>query len=205
MKNVNYVINGVLAIAIVVLFILQFSGNKKSGASSGTVVPSSDEHAFSLPVAYINVDSLLLKYNFSVDLNEQITKKGEDATAHFNQEMRKFESDVESFQYRLQNNAFTSQQRLEQEQERIQRLQQDLQALEEKLTTNLMEENQRVNKQLRDTIVAHLKEYNQEKRFQLIFSNASSNLTDPILIAEDVYNITDEVVKFLNKKWSPKQ
>ena len=202
MKNVNYVINGVLAIAVVILFIMQFSGNKKSDTSK-MATPFSDEQAIGLPVAYINVDALLDKYYFSIDLREQMVKKEEDATALLNQEMRKFQTDLESFQYRYQNNAFTSQQRVDQEQQRLERQRNDLQALNDKLTTNLLEESQRMNLQMRDTIVAHLKEYNQAKRFQIIFSNTSSNITDPILIADDVYNITDEVVEFLNRKWLP--
>ena len=30
MKNINYVINGVLAVAVVILYIMQFSGKKES-------------------------------------------------------------------------------------------------------------------------------------------------------------------------------
>ena len=64
MKNINYVINGVLSIAVLILFILYFSGGKHTIHSSGTVTALSEEHMLALPVAYINVDSLLENYYF---------------------------------------------------------------------------------------------------------------------------------------------
>ena len=33
MKNVNYVINGVLAVAVVILFVMQFSNKKETNVS----------------------------------------------------------------------------------------------------------------------------------------------------------------------------
>jgi outer membrane protein len=201
MKNMNYVINGVLAVAVVVLFVLQFAG-KKDVHSSGGSTASSEEAVAGIPVAYINVDSLLLNYNFSKDLNEQIVRKQENARANFTQQARSLQTEVENFQYKVQNGAFATQARAEQEQQRLIKKQQELQAFEEKLTQELMEENQRMNEQLRDTIVNHLKEYNKNKGYQMIFSNSNSSPVNPILLANDEYNITGEIIEFLNKRWT---
>jgi outer membrane protein len=203
MKNINYVINGVLAVAVIVLFILQFTGSgRKVGSSIKATDELTGEGGLTIPVAYVYVDSLMEKYFFAIDLYEQITKKSENTRASFNQQYRAFESEVERFQYTVQNNGFTSQQRAEQEQRRLQQRQAELQALDEKLSMELMEENQKLNNQLRDTIMTHLKEYNSAKGYQIIFGNSSANLVNPILLADDVYNITNEVIDFLNKKWS---
>ena len=204
MKNVHYVIDGVLTIAVVILFILHFTGNKNANHSSRTAISSSEEFSSKLPVAYLDADLLLEKYFFSIDLNEQILKKREDANAYLTQQARNFQSAYESFQYRLQNNAFATQQRAEQEAQRLQRQQQELQEMEEKMQMELMEEIQRLNIQIRDTVESHLKEYNQMKGYHIIFSNGSSNTVNPIVAAEDVYNITDEAIEFLNKKWISK-
>jgi outer membrane protein len=199
MKNINYVINGVLAVAVLVLFVLQFSGKKEVQSSSEEASASSEGSVSGFPVAYINVDSLLLNYNFSKDLNEQIVKKQENARANITQQARKLQSEIEEFQYKLKNSAFATQERAEQEQQRLMKKQQELQTLEEKLAQELMEETRRMNEQLRDTIVQHLKEYNKEKGFQIIFSNTEGS---PILLADDVYNITGEVIEYLNRRWS---
>ena len=202
MKNINYVINGVLAIAVIVLFILQFSGEKNSIPSSETVTTTSGEHTLTMPVAYIDVDLLLENYYFSIDLTESITRKSENVRANLVQQERSFQDEVENFNYRLQNNAFTTQQRVDQEKNRLEQKYAELQALSEKQSMDLMEENQRMNEQLRDTVMTHLKEFNTTKGYQIIYSNTSSTLVSPILLADDVYNITTEFTDYLNKKWT---
>jgi len=202
MKNINYVINGVLAVAVLILFILQFTGKNNSPSSSGRITASSEESTITMPVAYINVDSLLENYHFSIDLNDNFVRRTENSEASYAQEARRFQTDYENYQFRLRNGAITTQQRAETEERRLQKMQQDLQALQERLTRDLMEENQRMNEQLRDTIMSHLKEYNQTKGYHIIFANTSSSLVSPILLADEAYNITAEVILFLNRKWA---
>ena len=74
MKNINYIINGVLAVAVVILFVMQFSGKKETSVSSPAVSAGEGAIAGKLPIAYVNVDSLLENYNYAKDLNEIILK-----------------------------------------------------------------------------------------------------------------------------------
>ena len=204
MKNVHYVIDGVLAVAVVVLFILHFSGNNNADNSSRTAISFSEEFTSRLPLAYLDVDTLLFKYYFSIDLHEQMVKKEEDVRAYLTQQDRELQTAAESFNYRYQNNAFATQERAQQEAQRLQRQQQELEATAEKMYADVMAEAQLLNTQIRDTIVSHLKEYNLTKHYHVIFSNGSTNTVNPIVAADDVYNITDEVIEFLNKKWVSK-
>ena len=197
-NNVNYVIQGILAIAVIILFVMYFSG-KKSGTPALSTTTESGEQIAGFPVAYINVDSLLLKYNFSIDLNEQILKKQENARANYTQKTRNLQSEAEEFQYKLQNGAFATRERAEQEQQRLMKKQQELQELDSRLTQELMEQTQAMNEQLRDTVVHYLKQYNQDKGYQIIFSNTAGS---PIFLADDAYNITNEIVEYLNKRYS---
>jgi len=202
MKNINYVINGVLAIAVLILFILHFTGKNNTIPSTGTFMSTSEEYASIIPVAYINIDSLLDNYIFSIDLNEALTRKSENVRANLIQQARNFQSEVESFQLKVRTGAFATQQRLDLEQRRLEQKQTDLQALEEKQSLELNEEMQHMNVQLRDTVMTHLKAYNETKGYQIIFSNTSSTLVSPILLADEVYNITAEFTDYLNKKWT---
>jgi len=81
------------------------------------------------------------------------------------------------------------------------RKEQDLQQLNAKLSQELMDVQQKVSEQLRDSINIFLKEYNKDKKFELILSNTSS---DNILIANDAYDITKEVTEALNSRYSKK-
>ena len=198
MKNINYIINGVLALAVVILFVLQFTGKKESGV---TRTFTAEENASGLlPIAYVNVDSLLLNYNYSKDLNEIIIKKQENSRASVNQKLRALQVEMQDFQRKVENNAFLTRERAEQEQNRLVKKQQELQDFDSRVAQELVAEQQRLNEQLRDTLVSQLKVYNKDKGYQVILSNT---MGDNILLAGDSYDITQEVIEYLNKNYAP--
>jgi outer membrane protein len=199
MKNINYLVNGVLALAVIILFIMQFTEKKasddiKPSLASGENLPSL------LPVAYVNMDSLLQNYNYYKDLNEIIVRKEENARASVNQQGSQLQSEIQDFERKINNNAFLTRERAEQEQQRLRKKSQELEALDNRLTQDLMAEHQRLIEQLRDSLSAQLRIFNQDKKFQIIFSNISN---DNILLASDVYDITNELILYLNKSYSP--
>ncbi|MCD7977698.1 MAG: OmpH family outer membrane protein [Tannerellaceae bacterium] len=200
MKNINYVINGVLAVAIVILFVLQFSGKKETNVTKAAF--TSDENLSGiLPIAYVDMDSLLMNYNYYKDLSEVILKKEENSRANINQKANALRTEVQDFQRKLENNAFLTRERAAQEEQRLMNKQQELQELDNHLAQELMLEQQQLMSQLRDSLVAQLNIFNQTKGYQVILSNTGM---DNILIAGDAYNITGELIEYLNKSYSAK-
>ncbi|MDR1555773.1 MAG: OmpH family outer membrane protein [Tannerellaceae bacterium] len=199
MKNINYIINGVLAVAVIILFVMQFTGKKGTESVKPSVV-SGEDSSSSLPVAYVNMDSLLQNYNYYKDLNEIIVRKEENARANVNQQGSQLQSEIQDFERKINNNAFLTRERAEQEQQRLVKKRQELEALDNRLTQDLMAEQQRLIEQLRDSLSAQLKIFNQGKKYQIIFSNISN---DNILLADDIYDITNELIIYLNKNYSP--
>ncbi|MFZ4456980.1 MAG: OmpH family outer membrane protein [Bacteroidales bacterium] len=202
MKNINVIINGVLLVAVIVLFVLHFSGNKKS-SSAGEIVASGDSVKYTkLPIAYINVDSLLTNYKFSKELNETLLRKQESSRASLNEKAKVLQAEMADFQKKVENNAFLSRDRAEGEQRRLMGKQQELQQLEQRLSSDLMVQQQKMSEQIRDEVNAFLKEYNKDKGYHLILSNTSN---DNVLYADESYNITNEVIEKLNKKYDAKK
>ncbi len=201
MKNTNYIINGVLAVAVIILFILFFT-NKKNGGNQ-VEVTSSDSTYTRLPVAYINSDTLISNYNFAKDLNESISRKAENSRAIINQKMQQFQKEYLEFQQKKSLNAYLSTDRERQEADRLGKKQQDLDELAARMQDEFATEQMKANQQLSDTIIAALKIYNQPQKYQIIFSNLGR--TSTILIADDVYDITKEVTDFLNKRYVPSE
>ena len=202
MKNFNLISNGVLLVAVIVLFYFQFHGKQQS-ESQGVIVASGNTLKYTkLPVAYINVDSLLANYKFAKDLNETLLRKQENSRASLNEKAKVLQGEMADFQKKVENNAFLSRERAETEQRRLVGKQQELQQMEQRLSSELMVQQQKMNEQLRDTINAFLKEYNKTKGYDLILSNTMS---DNILFAKPSYNITKEVVEKLNEKYNPKK
>lgn len=202
MKNsTNYIISGVLAVGLIILFILHFTSRPATGeiAKKELSVLLNDS-SITLPIAYVNVDSLLIKYNFAKDLNESLLRKEESTRATLNQRQNQINSAAQEFERKLRNNAFLSPERAQQEQERILKMDQEYQQLAERLTQEFMLEQEKLNLQMEDTIRVRMIEYNKGRNFEIIFSNRT---TSTVLYANDKYDITSDVVEFLNSKYGP--
>ena len=200
-NNYAYIVNGVLAVALIVLYILFFTQKQSQGEhKSRDLSAMMNDSSVTLPIAYVNVDSLLLNYNFAKDLNEALMRTEESSRATLNQKERQFTAAAQDFQRKLQNNAFLSQDRAEQEQQRIMKMQQEYQQMAERLSQEFALEQQKLNIELGDTVKVRLVEFNKDKGYQIIFSNTAA---DNILHADKKYDITDELIVFLNKKYGP--
>jgi len=202
MKNLSLLTNAILAIAIVVLFVLVLR-NKSSNTTTRLVARGNDSIiAGKLPLAYVNIDSLLLNYQFAKDANESLIKKQENSRLTINSRAQSLQAEMAEFQKKLEANAFLSRERAEQEQARLLKKQQDLQQLDGKLSQQLLQDQQKMSEELRDTINAFMKEYNKDKKYEMIISNTSS---DNVLYAAEGYDITAEVIKMLNERCANKK
>ncbi len=200
MKNsTSYIISGVLALAIIILYILHFTSTPRN---DNKVMPIdiSKGKVSALPIAYVRIDSLLTNYNYAKDLNESLMRKEESTRAALNQRRNSIASAAQEFQRKLQNNAFLSQERAQQEQQRIMKMEQDFQQVGAKMQQDFLVEQQKLNIQMEDTIKVRIKEYNKLKGYQVIFATTGSN---NILYGEPMYDITKDVTDFLNKKYGP--
>src|SRR5690554_2599125 len=202
MKNsTHYIISGVLAVALIVLFILHFTSKPARSETKGKELSELlNDSSFTLPIAYVNVDSLLINYNFAKDLNESLLRREESTRATLNQRQNQISTAAQEFERKLRNNAFLSQDRAQQEQERILKMDEEYQQLAERLTQDFMLEQEKLNIQMEDTIKARMVEYNRSRNYEIIFSNRT---TSTILFANDKYDITNDVVEFLNSKYGP--
>ena len=197
MKRTNFILNGFLALATVLAF-AQCSDNK---TATSTAAPAAGVAGSSnMKIAYVEIDSLLTKYNFWNDLNELMIKKEENIRTTLNEKGKKLEAEAREFERKIQNNGFASRERAEQEQMRLMKQQQELQALQQKLSDELASENQKNSLQLRDSINSFLKIYNQTKGYDLIISNTGF---DNLLYANPTYNITQEIIDGLNARYTP--
>ena len=197
MKKTNFILNGLLALAIVLGF-TQCAGNNNAATTSAPAAGAAGSS--NMKIAFVEIDSLLTKYNFWNDLSEQMLKKEENSRTTLNEKGKKLEAEVREFERKIQNNGFASRERAEQEQARLMKQQQELQELQQKLANDLAAENQKNSLELRDSINSFLKVYNQTKGYDLIISNTAF---DNLLYGNPAYNITNEIVEGLNARYTP--
>lgn len=205
MNKIQIIVSSVLAACVVALFVLVFVfqfGGKKT-----TELVQVDEV---LPIAIVNTDSILKHYTLAVESTEQLMTSYENSTVKldnqaraFQKEYETFQRDVMDFQRKVEANAFLSRERAESEQKRLQtkeqqllKKQQDLEALRQKLSSDFMEQQNVLNKQLADSVQQYLREYNADGRFHLIVNDAV------VMNKVAGYDITDEVIEGLNARYT---
>lgn len=196
MKKMNFALNGFLALAALAAF-TQCDGNKAAQPSTGDTTPATG--VSNIKIAYVDVDSLLNKYNFCKDLNEAMMRKQENVNATLNEKAQALDKELQEFNRKLNNHVFT-QERAQEEQNRLMRKRQELDQLHQRLMAELQQESDKTNMQLRDSVNTFIKEYNKNKGFSLIISNTGS---DNLLYADQSLNITQEVIDGLNKRYHP--
>ncbi len=196
MKKLNYLMNGFAAFAMIVLF-AQCAG--KGETNTATATGEANGTLSEMKIAYVEVDTLLSKYNFCIDLNEVMMKKEENIRLTLNQKANDLGKRRQEFQTKYENNAYASPERAQQEYNLLMKQEQDLQALQTRLSNELVAENQKNNLQLRDSINAFLAEYNKTKGFSLIISNTGF---DNLLYADKSLNITSEIIEGLNARYT---
>ena len=180
MKNLSIGLNVLLLIAVIVLYILHFSGNSKSTSNQGGAVTVNAD----AKIVYINMDTLLNNYTQSRELNEAFLKKLEANRTELNIK-----------------GGFMTRERAEQAQMDLMIKQQNLQKLQQEMTENAQREQMEINRKLYDAITNFLTEYNKAKGFQLILS---TTLGGNVLFAQEGFDITNDVVNQLNEQYKKK-
>ena len=194
MKNYLLISNIVLTIAVIVLLILMIFP-KKSTKSALETTPTDTELEETLPIAYVNIDSLLLNYNLYKKLSEELLQQEEKSRGKVTQQAVSLQKEMAEFQKKVENQAFLNAERAQAEQSRLLKQQQELQDLDARLTKELMSKQQKMNEQLKASIDSIILEFNKDNKYHLILSNTSN---DNILYGNKAYNITNEILKLMN-------
>ena len=150
-------------------------------------------------IAYVEVDSLMTQYDFAKDYSVTLQKKSNNARNTLTQKGNALQAAVNNFQQKINNNGFQSREQAAGVQAALERQQRDLQELQARLETELASETAKFNEALRDSLQNFLKDYNKDKNYDLILSKAGDN----ILLGGKKFDITQDVINGLNKRYKP--
>ena len=190
MKNLSLVLNVILFIAVVVLYILHFSGGDQIEGERETVVGAI---AGASEIAYVNSDSLLQKYDYFKDQADELEKKRVKLEAEFSNRAKGLQTEISNFQQNAQNMTMAQAKAIEED---LVKKQQNLMQYQESLQQQLMREESKVNTELYDKVSNYLKEYGKKNNYQLVLTYTKGS---GVLYANDSLNITSEVVDGLNE------
>ena len=99
MNKTQIVVDSILAVAVIALFTLFFTRKpaEKAVASAENVVVADSN----LPIAYLNLDSVLTQYQFAIEASDKLMTKQEDARLKLNTKARTLQSEAADFQRKL--------------------------------------------------------------------------------------------------------
>ena len=193
MKGTSLIVTILLSIALIVLYILHFTGNKSglSGSESGQLSQTQQ----TMKIAYVKVDSLILNYDLAQNLHDEFTKKQEAFTSEYSSKRSAFEREATEFQQKLQRGGFLTEQRAMQERDRLVNKEQEISKLDQELSAKLAELQQTNNQQLIDSLITFLKTYNVSKKYDYILNSGE------VLLGPETCNITREVLQQMNSRY----
>jgi len=192
-KNLGTILGAVALVALIPLYISQFSGKETTENTSSEASVSGDKTT----IAYVNFDTLMQNYKYYEDLNKTYTEKTEKVAKQLENRGITLQNEVVSFQKRAQANLL-SQNEFNAIQKDLANKQQEFQTYQQTVSAGLVEEERDLNKKLYEKILAYLKDYNANKNYDVIFNYRQG---ESIWLAEDALNITEEILNGLNQEY----
>lgn len=205
MKNLSLILNGVLAIAVAILF-YQVNTLKKGSASNVSeetvdaplkpTVTASSTNLGDAKIAYVNTDSINEKYQYIADFTKVLKGKKALLESQMESMTMKFQKEYQEFQQSAQA-GIAPQSELLKQQQSLERQQQEL-ANKELQMQNLGIELEEKNMELNKNVKEFLKRFNDGK-FDYILSY--SDMVPTILLTNPKLDITEQVLKGLNEEY----
>lgn len=197
MKKTSLVVNIVLAIAVVLLYILHFTSSPKSAHTSSERGESVESFSGEVAIAWVNIDSVLSKYDMYFDIQQELEAKGRKMETDMTTRTRAFEKQMIDFQDKVQKGLVTRS-TAQQMQNDLAAKEQELYQFRDELRMKFAEEEQVMLRRIQHSITDYLKIYNQDKGFQIILSGTFGG---PLLYGNPSIEITKDVIAGLNVEY----
>jgi len=159
--------------------------------------PTDNPPLSGVSIAYVDLDSLTANYSMTIDLANALEEKLRKLDAELSNRQRKFQANVTDFQNKA-NRGLETRARLAEIQEQLAIEEQNLMQLAERYRMEMGEEQAVMQRQILQSIMDFLQEYNKDKRYQFILGNA---FDAKILYADPSLNITADVLRGLNASY----
>jgi outer membrane protein len=195
--NKSLIANAVLAVAIIVLYILHFTG-KQNVKTAGPikVTPRAigkDSGKIDVPIAYVDMDSLNEKITYIKKMRKQFETEQAAIENEWESGYRNLENQKNSF---LQKGSSITQAEAEAFQEKLYAQKQQIDSKKEAAMQKFGEKSGKFLEEIHDKLKKYIASYNEVAGYRFVF--ASGKDIDYILYKDSTYNITDDIVAGMN-------
>jgi len=210
-QRISLILNGVLTIAVIVLYFLHFNSQKSTNVE--VVAKDTIQEAIleldSLPnlgsnngaIAFIDLEELTKKYKFYNDGKNSIENFFKTKQALLMKKKQTFEENVGRYEQLAPG--FTPEVREKREKD-LAAEQQGLMELNEKLNKELQDKEISFEKEFLAKIDDYLKVLSKEKNYSYVFTYIKGNPAT-IVYAKDTLNISTQVIHALNEQYKKKK
>ncbi|WP_299250211.1 OmpH family outer membrane protein [uncultured Cytophaga sp.] len=212
-QRISLLINGVLAIAVIILFILHFQGQKAQVANvavgDSTIIVEDDLVIDSLPnlgsnngaIAFIDFEELTKKYQFYKDGISNLENDFKRKETEFAKKQKTYEENVGRYQQLAQSLAPEVREKREKD---LMQEEQTLLELRDRLRSDLADKEENFNKNFLKKLDEYLKVLSKEKNYSYVFTYVKGNPAT-IVYAKDTLNISSQVIEALNQQYKNKK
>ena len=192
-KKLLPILNIIILIGLIILYVLFFTTNKTN--KEETTITNQNQN--SLSIAYINSDTLWGNYEFVNVIKEKLKNTETTMQSQYDVQVYSLKKDYDEY-VKKGTAGLLSLNQQKQTEEQLSKRQKRLVELDEKLSTQLLDEKQKLNTMLQDSIINYIKRYNKKTNFTYIleYSKISS-----VLFANDSFNITKDILNGLNEEY----
>ena len=191
------VCNIILLIGLILLYIFHFTGiGTKTKHNPNATAPVVAKDGV-LKIACIDSDTLLAKYQYAIDLQEELSKYKEAQEKSLQEQVTKFQKDYQTYLQTGENMTLSQQQATEAE---LKQRSEKIQNLEAELTQKVLQKQMDSNIELLNRIFAFVREYNDaNQQFDIIMRKTFND--SPTLYINPAMDITDEIIQGLNDEY----
>lgn len=171
-------------------------GGDDSKKDSEPAVPAAKSGATLPNYRYVDLDTILSKYNLAKDYNEEMLRKQSELEGEMRRHENTIASAANTMQKKMQNNGYLSEDAFRADQQRLENMRNNAQNKVGAMQQTLATEAEAAQKTLNDSIEAFIKDYNLKHGYDAILFKAATLYINPAL------DITDEVVEGLNARYN---
>lgn len=150
-----------------------------------------------LKIAYVDTDTIMAKYQYAIDLEEELRAYKDQQERYYQQQVTSFQTDYNNY---LQTGASLTLTQQQQKEAELKQRMEKMQTLEQELMAKVAERQLSENTKLLNAIFAFIREYNAANQQFDVILRKSFNDT-PVLYANPAMDITDEILAGLNEEY----
>ena len=197
------------ALAFIQMFFIQCAPKNSETATApqtettaaATVATTASAPVCNIKIAYVDYDSLLLKFDLAQEMQKELIRKEMSINNAIEKDRKSLQEEAATFEQKVQNNVFATQERAQAEYEKIMKKEQELVQRGQAMIAEFEETRILKSNEVTQCIMEYIQEYNSDKKYDFILTKMGGNM----LYANEALDITKEVVEGLNAKYSTKK